>query len=101
MAMLSHLLGPFLWIFPGLVIWFINKDRTEKSFAAQEAKEALNFQITLTLVYVAGGILMFVLIGAFILGLAYLANLVLSILAAVRTSSGVPYRYPFTLRLVK
>lgn len=100
-AMLSHLLSAFLWIFPGLLIWMLNKDKPGKTWVAEQAKEALNFQITMTLVYILCGILAFILIGVLIAWIAYVAALVFCIVGAVKTSSGKSFRYPFALRLVQ
>jgi uncharacterized Tic20 family protein len=97
-ASFGSFLGP-------LVIWLVKKDTMP--FVADQAKEALNFGITLTILCVAllmltilslgvGAILtipLFLLIG--------LGALVLCIIAAIKANEGVAYRYPLTLRLVK
>jgi uncharacterized Tic20 family protein len=44
---------------------------------------------------------MFVLIGALLMPLLLIANLVFCILAAVAVSKGEHYRYPVALRLLK
>ena len=95
---IGNIVGP-------LIIWLIKKDTMP--FAADQAKEALNFNITLL---IASIVLILVtvftlFIAAFItiqlgilLGIAWL---VLTIIAAMKANEGVAYRYPFTLRLVK
>ena len=98
MAMLAHLLGIFFGFIPSLIIWLIKKD--ESAYVAQEAKEALNFQITLIIAYAIAGVLIFILIGAFLFPLIYILNIVFCIIAAVATSKGQAYRYPFALRLI-
>ena len=72
-----------------------------ESGANDQAKEALNFQITLLIVYVVGTILTVILIGALINLVAWLTCIVLSIMAALKVNEGVAYRYPFALRLIK
>ncbi|HBK45347.1 MAG TPA: DUF4870 domain-containing protein [Xanthomonadaceae bacterium] len=88
-----------------LVIWLIKKDSLP--FAADQAREALNFNITLLIAGVALFLLTLVTFGigaiitvpvAVILSIAWL---VLTIIAAIKANEGVSYRYPFTLRLVK
>ena len=88
-----------------LIIWLVKKDSL--AFAADQAKEALNFNITLLII---GVILLLVTIFTFGLGifitapigiLLGIAWLVLTIIAAMKANEGVAYRYPFTLRLVK
>ncbi|SDA77146.1 MULTISPECIES: DUF4870 domain-containing protein [unclassified Janthinobacterium] len=99
-AILSHIGGLFTsWVAP-LIIYLIKKDDADK-FSAENAREALNFQITLILWYIACFILSFVLIGLFMFWLVALGNLVFSIIAAVKASNGVVYRYPLTWRPVK
>jgi uncharacterized protein len=89
---LLALLGP-------LIIWK-TKGRS-MPFVAEQAKESLNFQITVFLLALAGVLLIFLLIGFVLLWILGLANLVLVIIAAIQVSEGKPYRYPFCLRLVK
>lgn len=73
----------------------------QSSFVGAHAKEALNFNITVTLAAVACALLMLVFVG-FLLGSAlFIAWLVMTLIAAIRASEGAAYRYPFSLRLVK
>lgn len=100
-AILAHIGGLFTsWVAP-LIIYLIKKSDPNASFAADQAKEALNFQITVFLVYVVCFFLSFVVIGLFLFWIAIMSNLVLCIVAAVKSSNGVEYRYPLTLRLFK
>jgi uncharacterized Tic20 family protein len=70
-------------------------------FAAAQAKESLNFQITVWLLGLLFALLAMVLIGFVFLWILGVVNLVLVIIAAIRVSDGTPYRYPFCVRLVK
>lgn len=91
-----------------LIVWQIKKDQSR--FVADQAKEALNFQLSLliaTLVLVAGGSVLTLLTCGFgiipiaVAGVALLVYAaVASILAATQAASGKMYRYPVTLRLV-
>ncbi len=73
----------------------------QSSFVGAHAKEALNFNITVTLAAVVCILLMLVFVG-FLFGSAlFIAWLVMTLIAAIRASEGAPYRYPFSLRLVK
>jgi len=101
MALVAHLLGLFTWIIGALVIWLVNKDDPSKAFVTDQAKEALNFQITLGLAAIVSSILMIVLIGFLLMPLVGLAGLVFAIIAAVKANNGEAYRYPFILRLIK
>lgn len=101
LAMLTHLSGIILSFIVPLIIWLTNKDKADKGFLNDQAKEALNFQITLLIIYVVGTVLTVILIGALINLVAWLACIILSILAALKANEGVAYRYPFALRLIK
>ena len=98
-AMLSHVGGILFSFIAPLVIWLVFKDRGR--FVDEQAKEALNFQITLIIAYVVGGILSIIIIGIFIVLLAWLAAIILGIMAAIAANKGEAYRYPFALRLIK
>ena len=100
LAMITHLSGIVAGFIVPLIIWLINKDKPEKSFLTDQSKEALNFQITLILAYVVCIILSFVLIGAILMPLVWIASVIFMILAGVKSNSGVAYRYPVTLRLI-
>ena len=97
-AVLTHLGGMFFSVLPGLIVWLLKKD--DNPYIGEQAREALNFQITVLIAYMAAYILVFLLIGFVLLPLIYLANLVLCIIAAVKVSKGEEYRYPVALRLI-
>lgn len=94
-------LGPILFSFiPPLVIWLVFKDRSR--FVEQEAKEALNFSITLVIAHAALAIITAVTFGfGSFLYLVLIAALVFQILAAVENGKGAPYRYPVNIRIIK
>lgn len=98
LAMLSHLLGIFTGFVGALVLWLVKRE--QGGFVADQAREALNFQITVAIAIVAAIMLKVILIGILLVPLIFIANFVFCILAAVATSKGKSYRYPFTLRLV-
>lgn len=98
---LSALLGfiiPLANLLAPLVIWQMKKE--DMPFAAEQAKEALNFQITVTIAAIICGVLTVVLIGFLLLPLLGLAAVIFTIIAGIKANEGVAYRYPFTLRLI-
>jgi len=99
-AMLTHLSGFILSVIVPLIVWLMHKDRADKAYLVKEAKEALNFQISVLIGYVICWILTIIIIGVLLTWLLWLANLVFCIIAAVKVSSDCSYRYPFALRLV-
>lgn len=104
-AMLTHLLGlagllvPLGNIIGPLIIWAIKKD--EFPLVDDQGKESLNFQITVTIGYVICIILMFVLIGIFLIIPLAIYSLVMIIIASIKANDGEAYRYPLTIRFIK
>jgi uncharacterized Tic20 family protein len=92
-------LGGVLGVLPSLIIWLVFKDRG--SFTDTEAKEALNFQITLLFGYVISWILIVVFIGAILTWAVWIVGVVFSIIAFLQAKDGKHYRYPFAIRLIK
>ena len=101
MALIGHISGIVAGFIGPLVIWLINKDKTEKEWLNGQAKEALNFQITILIAYFVCGVLTLVLIGFLLMFAVWVANLVLCIMAGMKANEGADYRYPFALRLIK
>lgn len=101
MAILAHIGGLVTcWVAP-LIIYLIKKDEADGAFATDQAKEALNFQLTIFIAYFVAGVLIPFLVGIFLVWAVGLVNLVLCIVAAVKASNGEHYRYPFAIRLIK
>ena len=104
-AMLSHLgafvgvVIPFGNIIAPLVIWLIKKE--ESAFVEDQARESLNFQISLSIYMLAAGFLTFVLIGFVLVPAAGIFGIVVVIIAAVRANKGEKYRYPLCIRFIK
>ena len=70
--------------------------------SANNGKEALNFQITVSIAIAICIPLMFILIGIPLMFIVGIGALVLTIMAAVKVSNGnFDYRYPLTIRLLK
>jgi len=110
-AMLGHL-SAFTAFITGigcvlgpLIVWLIKRDTMP--FAGEQAKEALNFNISMIIAFAALWLFTILTLGiglliAFPAGLAlFVGWLVLTIMAAVKANAGEHYRYPFALRLVK
>ncbi len=99
MALLCHLLGFFTCFIGPLVLWLIKKD--DDPFIDQQGKEALNFQITVTIASIVAGFLTVICIGAILLPLIGILDLIFVIMACVASSKGEAYRYPVSIRLIK
>lgn len=104
-AMFGHLSAftgwigiPFGNLIAPLIIWQVKKETMP--FAAEQAKECLNFQISMTIYAAICFVLMLVFIGFLMLAALYVINLVLLIIAAIKANEGTAYRYPLTIRFI-
>lgn len=97
-ATLINLGGLFFGFLAPLIGYLVLKDRGP--FVRAHSATALNFQLTLLIAYVAGTILSIVIVGIFILIAAYILNIVLCIVAAVKANRGEWYQYPMSIRFV-
>jgi uncharacterized Tic20 family protein len=97
-ASFAHL-GGIIGILPSLIIWLVFKDRGR--FTNEEAKEALNFQITILFVYIAGYILSLVIVGFLVVLAASVVSIIFSIMGFLAAKEGKAYRYPFAIRIIK
>ena len=104
-AMLCHLSAFAFFVFPfgnilgPLIMWLIKRD--ESQFINEQGREALNFQISVSLYALGATLLCLILIGIPILIALFFFDFILVIVAAVRANDGIHYKYPLTLELVK
>ena len=98
MAILSHILCIVAGFLAPLIIYLVKKD---SPYITAHAKESLNFQLTMIIASIISWILVFVVIGIFLLILVWLANLVLIIIATIRASENKLYKYPFSIKFLK
>ena len=96
---LAGLVVPFGNILGALIMWLVKKDQS--SFVDDQGKEALNFNITISIAGFIAFLLMFVVIGGLLLPIIGIFWLVMTIIAAVKANGGERYRYPLTIRLIK
>ena len=103
-AMFAHI-GTFSSMFIPLgnfiapiVIWQLKKDESE--FVVDQAKEALNFQITVLIYALLSFLLVFIFIGFFLLFGLVIFSLIVVIVAGVKANDGEYYRYPMCIRLI-
>jgi uncharacterized Tic20 family protein len=107
LGVISHLGALVGGVVLPLVIYLVAKD---DAFGRENARRALNFQITFMVVWIGGIFLAMVLatavhpsIFAVLFGLLFVAmilNYVWSIIAAVRASRGEVWRYPVSIGFV-
>jgi len=104
-GMLCHLAGlagfafPFGNVILPLIFWQLKK--SEYRFVDAQGKEALNFQISMTIYGLVTIPLFFLCIGPFLLAAVAIVDLVLLLIAAIKANNGESYRYPLAIRFVK
>ena len=104
-ALFAHLAAfagfiiPFGSVIGPLVVWQIKKN--EMPFVDDQGKEALNFQITAAIAVMVCFVLIFAVIGIFLMPAVLIADLVFVIMGAIAANNGQAYRYPISLRLIK
>jgi uncharacterized Tic20 family protein len=97
-ALLAHLSIFLLAIIAPIVILVVFGKRS--SFVADNAKEALNFHITVVIAELVSFVLFFVVIGFVLLPVVIIGAMVLGVIAGLQAQQGENYRYPLTLRLI-
>lgn len=105
-AMAAHLmalvglLGNGIGLLVGpLVVWLVKRE--DHPFINEQGKEAINFQLTMFIAFFAGAILIFAVIGLFLLPILGILDVVLVIVAGIKAANGEHYRYPFAIRFIK
>jgi uncharacterized protein len=105
LSALAGLAVPFGNIIGPLVVWQMKKN--EFPSVDEHGRNALNFQISVSIVVLCGIALAFALsfvcVGFLLIPvviLAHFAGLVLSAIAGIKANDGKAYRYPWSLHLV-
>jgi uncharacterized Tic20 family protein len=95
-AMLAHLIT-FMSSFIGpLVIYLVKKD--ESVFIAEQAKEVLNFHLSVVIYAVLGVLSCFIFIGFVLLPALGVFVFIVTILGALSAYGGNRFRYPLCIR---
>ncbi len=102
---LCHLLGlafltpiPFGNVLAPLVLWLWKRDTHPG--VDLHGKEALNFQLSMSIYMVVAGLTIFLVVGFVLLPMVLVTNLVLIVIASVKASRGELYHYPLTIRFI-
>jgi uncharacterized Tic20 family protein len=98
LAGFAKYLIPFGNIALTFFVWLMKRD--ESSFVELHAREAMNFQISMTLYLILGWVLSWILIGYLLVALLMAFDLIAVIMGALRASRGELYRYPASIRLI-
>lgn len=82
-----------------LIIWL--SKREDLPLVADQGREVLNFQISMTIYFIVSALFSIILIGIpFLIGFG-IFDFIITIVAAISANDGKSYRYPINLRLIK
>ncbi len=104
-AMFTHLISlagfliPFGNIIGPLILWIMKKD--ESSFVNEHGKEAVNFQITMTILAIIFAVLSLLCIGIFLLLIETIFILICVIWASIEANNGRYFKYPLSIKFLK
>ena len=89
---------PFGNIVAPLILWSLKKDEFE--IVNIHGKEAINFQISITIYLLISILLIFVVIGIPILIALGIFELIVIVIASVKANEGKLYQYPLSIRFL-
>jgi uncharacterized Tic20 family protein len=95
----SGLIIPFGNIIIPLFLWLIKKN--DSPFIDFHGKEAVNFQISVTVYFALAYVLLFVLIGIPLLLVVFLLSFIFPIIAAIKAVEGRYYFYHVSIKFIK
>ncbi|WDI44218.1 DUF4870 domain-containing protein [Bremerella sp. P1] len=99
MALLCHILGLLTNVFGPLILWILMKDKSP--FVDFHGKQAINFQITLILAYMASGVMMCVYIGILLAMATFAIQVIFTILPAMKAYEGERYVIPVAIPFLR
>ena len=82
-----------------LIIWATQKDKVLDMH--EHGRRIVNFQLSMLIYGIISGILIFVVVGIFLLGIIGLLLLIIPIINAVKASHGEIPQYPLSIEFIK
>ena len=105
MSALAGLVVPFGNLLGPLIIWQMK--RNEMPSVQEHGKESFNFQLSILIYLLGGGVIalvgMFLCIGWLlvpVLVALHLGAVILAVVGGLKANDGLVYRYPINLRLI-
>lgn len=98
MGILSHVLGLITGFIGPLIIFAISEN---DDWAKENAKKALNWQLSLMIYWVVTIVLIFLLIGILFIPVLVVLGIVFPIIAAIKANEGEIWDYPLTIPFLK
>jgi uncharacterized Tic20 family protein len=96
-ALFAHLGGLATTVVVPLIVYVVKKDESE--FVGHQAREAINFQLTVLMV----GLVCAAIVCALpvLVSIVVLFDFVFCLVGAIRAHDGKRYRYPLSFRLIR
>jgi uncharacterized Tic20 family protein len=92
MAMLTHVLALFTWLIGPLVVYMA----TDDPFVRENAAKAADWQIMFTVYMLISFVLVFAVVGIFLVFILPLIDMAFILIAAVKANEGEAWTYPLT-----
>lgn len=99
LSALSSFIIPFGSILGPLIVWQAKKEQYPS--VVPHAKAALNFQLSVMIYMLLCIPLVFIVIGVFGLIALGIGSIIFTIMNAIKAQNGEPYKYPFSMNLIK
>lgn len=90
---------PMAGLIGALVFWLVKRE--DSAFIDDQGKESVNFQISILLYSIFCFLLWFIFVGFFLSFALGVFALVCIIMASIKASEGIAFRYPLCIRLIK
>lgn len=94
-----HLSGLFILLFPPILIWLWNRDKILD--IRKHAIDVINFQLSMLIFLIPGGLLAMFLIGIPVVIFFGMFSTVVIIVNTIRVLNNQPYKYPLSIRILK
>jgi uncharacterized protein len=90
---------PFGGVIAPLVIWMSKRD--ESTWVNENGKAALNFQLSILLYIILTIPLCFIIIGFPIIAVLLLLRIIFVVIASIKASKGIEFRYPLAIPFIQ
>lgn len=97
LSILTHISGIFIGFIGPLIFYLVAEEKQVK----EHSKKALNWQLSVLIYSIVAAILIFVIIGLLLLPAIMIANLIFSIIAAIKASEQKVWDYPLAIPFLK
>jgi len=99
LAAIIHIIGPFTLGIAALIIWLLNKEKSD--FVDEHGKGFLNYFICAFLLAIIGLALYRILLGKIILVALLVYAVFFGVVAFIKAFKGEYYEYPLIIRIIK